>query len=75
MKRTCSRTRWNSESVQLLRACFLCNQFPDIEDVSSLAVLCGTTNRKIQIWFQNARQRKLQVNSKDILNATLYFIN
>ena len=66
--------RWkpNEESTFLLEHSFRESHRPDITERSSLAMWCNTDIRRIQVWFQNRRQR-LNEDVKDAAaeNGTL----
>ena len=51
--------RWkpNEEDTFLLQHSFRESHLPDITERSSLAMWCNTDMRRIQVWFQNRRQR------------------
>ena len=40
---------------------FLENKFPDIEEISSIACILDTNIRQVKIWFQNTRQRPMNI--------------
>lgn len=52
------RGKWKVEDIALLEFIFLTNKYPDIEDLSSIAVITNKTRKQTKVWFQNARQRK-----------------
>ena len=64
-----SRTFWKPEELSLLRAVFSNHPKPDSEIISSIAVILGKPPRTIKIWFQNARQRNLNVDVVDCIHA------
>ena len=51
--------RWSPSDAakHLLEATFVTCQFPGVEARDQLAAEIGCTNRQIQVWFQNRRQR------------------
>ena len=51
--------RWSPSDAakHLLEATFVTCQFPGVEQRDQLAAEIGCTNRQIQVWFQNRRQR------------------
>ena len=51
--------RWSPSDAakHLLEATFVTCQFPGLEARDQLAAEIGCTNRQIQVWFQNRRQR------------------
>ena len=57
-----SRTKWNNYELSLLMILFLENKFPDITEISSIAVILDKNPRQIRIWYQNTRQRQLNIN-------------
>lgn len=60
-----SRTKWSSLQLKILMTIYLENKFPDIEELSSIACILDTNIRPVKIWFQNTRQRP--VNMKRLL--------
>ena len=48
-----NRIKWSKLQLTILMIQFLKNKFPDIEEISSI--------RKVKIWFQNTRQRPLNI--------------
>ena len=53
------RTRWKITAAEqaVLEETRKRTDKPTREDISSLAVLLGTTERRVRVWFQNKRQR------------------
>lgn len=51
------RTRWTSEQLDALQRSYDVNPFPTKEERASLAKLLCVTQRNVQVWFQNTRQR------------------
>lgn len=46
-------------------------RFPTVEERSSLAVLLGVPQRKINVWFQNQRQREPSTRSLEVATASV----
>lgn len=66
--------RWNpnEEDTFLLQHSFRESHLPDITERSSLAMWCNTDIRRIQVWFQNRRQRlNDDVKEAAVANGTL----
>ena len=51
------RTKWTSEQLRVLNETFLVNPFPSRETRASIAAQLNVTQRNVQVWFQNTRQR------------------
>lgn len=64
-----SRTSWKPEELVLLRAVYSNHPKPDSETISSIAVILEKRPRTIKIWFQNARQRNLNMDVVDCVHA------
>ncbi len=56
-----NRTKWSKLQLTILMILFLENKFPDIEDISSIACILNTSIRQVKIWFQNTRQRPMNI--------------
>ena len=77
------RIHWSYEEVSLLRAVFIMREHMTnndfIEDISSIAVLLNVDRKKVNIWFNNQRQRNVfERTLSDIVNihflaADVYF--
>ena len=52
--------RWQPSVIDkvLLQHSYASSRYPDVTELSSLAVLCGVEVRTIKVWFQNQRQRR-----------------
>lgn len=59
MKRKPKWTRWKIGVVEniVLHHTLFQTQYPDDEEISSLAVLLDVDQRRVKVWFQNKRQR------------------
>ena len=65
------RTILTSDQLLLIKACYLIDNYPDEECISSIAVICNVKYKTIKNWYQNARQRQnILFDSYDELNAT-----
>ena len=51
------RTRWTPEQVDALQRSYDVNPLPTREERASLAKELCVTERNVQVWFQNTRQR------------------
>ena len=51
------RTRWTSEQVVALQQLYDVNPLPTREERALLAKALCVTERNVQVWFQNTRQR------------------
>ena len=56
-----NRTKWSKLQLTILMMLFLENKFPDIEEISSIACILDTNIRQVKIWFQNTRQRPINI--------------
>ena len=56
-----NRTKWSKLQLTILMILFLENKFPDIEQISSIACILDTNIRQVKIWFQNTRQRPVNI--------------
>ena len=52
-----TRRNWNDAERALLEDTLKRTRNPTMEERSSLAVILGVSMRKVQVWFQNQRQR------------------
>jgi hypothetical protein len=55
------RTKWSTLQLTILMILFLENKFPDIEEISSIACILDTNVRQVKVWFQNTRQRPMNI--------------
>ena len=62
------RHKFSASDQLLMRAQFEVYSFPDMTELSSLAVLLGCTSRRVQVWFQNRRQRRHRASPEDLLH-------
>ena len=56
-----NRTKWSKLQLTILMILFIENIFPDIEEISSIACILDTNIRQVKIWFQNTRQRPMNI--------------
>ena len=57
-----SRTKWSKCELTILMTLFLENKFPDITEESSIAVILDKTPKQVRVWYQNTRQRPINLN-------------
>ena len=55
------RTKWSKLQLTILMSVFLENKFPDMEEISSIACILDTNIRQVKVWFQNTRQRPMNI--------------
>ena len=55
------RTKWSKLQLTILMILFLENKFPDMEEISSIACILDTNIRQVTVWFQNTRQRPMNI--------------
>lgn len=55
------RTKWSKLQLTILMSLFLENKFPDREEISSIACILDTNIRQVKVWFQNTRQRPMNI--------------
>ena len=55
------RTKWSKLQLTILMILYLENKFPNIEEISSIACILNTNIRQVKIWFQNTRQRPMNM--------------
>lgn len=60
-----NRTVITERQVEILKACYLINAFPDNEQKRQLVEMTGLSKKVVTVWFQNRRQldKKKQMNS------------
>ena len=63
------RQKWEPTDEILLRAQFVINPKPELVTLSSIAVILDCSARRVQIWFQNKRQRRWTATEDDVRNA------
>ncbi|UJR14888.1 hypothetical protein I4U23_001872 [Adineta vaga] len=70
-----ARTYFDDRSIQVLEHAFLQEQYPDIHRREQLSNEIGTSEARVQVWFQNKRSRcrkrlinKTMANENDIEN-------
>ena len=51
------RTRWTSDQLDALQRSYDVNPFPTRVERESIATQLCVTQRNVQVWFQNTRQR------------------
>ncbi|CAF4991731.1 unnamed protein product, partial [Rotaria sp. Silwood1] len=52
-----ARTYFDDRSIQILEHAFLQEQYPDIHRREQLSNEIGTSEARVQVWFQNKRSR------------------
>lgn len=52
-----ARTYFDDRAIQILEHAFLQEQYPDIHRREQLSNEIGTTEARVQVWFQNKRSR------------------
>lgn len=52
-----ARTYFDDRSIQILEHAFLQEQYPDIHRREQLSQEIGTSEARVQVWFQNKRSR------------------
>ncbi|CAF1595134.1 unnamed protein product [Rotaria sp. Silwood1] len=62
-----ARTYFDDRSIQILEHAFLQEQYPDIHRREQLSNEIGTSEARVQVWFQNKRSRC----RKRLLNKTI----
>ena len=66
-------TRWklDAEQLRILDAQFQLNPLPSLQVRKALAAQFGVSPRKVQVWFQNRRQRLKSTFHEDILRESM----
>ncbi|CAF4825758.1 unnamed protein product, partial [Rotaria sp. Silwood2] len=64
-----ARTYFDDRSIQILEHAFLQEQYPDIHRREQLSNEIGTSEARVQVWFQNKRSRcRKRLLTKTIAN-------
>ncbi|CAF1001085.1 unnamed protein product [Rotaria sordida] len=64
-----ARTYFDDRSIQILEHAFLQEQYPDIHRREQLSKEIGTSEARVQVWFQNKRSRcRKRLLTKTIAN-------
>lgn len=69
-KRIVHRHRWSADDIQTLEASYVLCKYPTSDRLNQLANGMNLSRRRVQVWFQNRRQRDRGVPSTEASPTT-----